>query len=225
MKNNKGFSIIFLVIIIIVVASVVVLGFYYRSRIVSPQYSISETLTDGNSSQNVASSSVNADTVNSVNTSKTNTTEPVGVMRTFKSSFKSGYEGHYIIVSYQFAYSSSKYSVSTGNGNTKIIINDKKTGKSNSIDIFNNGAAGYASSRQIWQNFPGVAQFCPSCVVVDYTVPAKGASGMFIASSPDKEVIIYGHAPGFVIAKFNKPALDLEKILQTLTIQIAPVAY
>ncbi|MDP3772014.1 MAG: DUF308 domain-containing protein [bacterium] len=71
-----------------------------------------------------------------------------------------------------------------------------------------------ASSQDVWN----ILKQCPTCTAVKNTLTLPDARDVLAFANEKEKWIIFQHDPGFVVAHFQQPSEDAEKVLQSLVI-------
>ncbi|HYC83221.1 MAG TPA: GerMN domain-containing protein [Candidatus Paceibacterota bacterium] len=144
-----------------------------------------------------------------------NGTQTEGDVKTYSQTFQTGFEGENTKVTYQLAYPADSFTVS-GNQAT-ISIKETATGKTHTVTILNNSGAGFMSSQEAFEGTDAKG-FCSGCASASAGMSFKAGTDVKAWANADKEVIVFKHAPGFVIAKLYKPSAAVKDVLKTLSI-------
>ena len=99
---------------------------------------------------------------------------------------------------------------------SKVIMSEQ--GRAHTIEVFYNGAAGFSSSRNLWNEH--LKSRCPDCHELSaQPLPIKNASDFVAFANQKHEIIIFAHEPGFLILTLEKPSEDARIILSLLQIE------
>ena len=134
----------------------------------------------------------------------------------YKDSFVVGYEGDFQKISYSLSYPGNNFSISSmASRPSTVIIRNLKDDSISTIRFFYNGAAGFESATQIWNE--QYKSLCPNCVKSSAAFHYQTKDYAVYEDNSD-EWIIFSQIPGFVIADLKKPADNTVKILQSLSV-------
>lgn len=142
--------------------------------------------------------------------------EPLTLYSSLLKAYFEGYDRLY----YEFIYPESDFSITTSPKDRTIMIREIATGKTDIINISYEGGRGY--NPQDYWNYT-LKQSCASCEPVANPISIKNAQGLTTFANQDKEWIIFngpsvgGGRAWLFAAELHKPAIEMEKILSTLT--------
>ncbi len=137
----------------------------------------------------------------------------------------SGFEGYNAQTTYTLQYDPADFSVSTpaGHQNTVNIkaLTKGNSGKTSTIQIFNNEGAGFADSEDLFKNLA----LCPLCKKVANNVfftkiSAAAISDQISYSANGEEWVVFKHEPGFVIIRMLAPDDKLKSVIASLALSV-----
>ena len=135
-------------------------------------------------------------------------------LKTISASYLTGFEAEFYRISYSLNYDPKVLTARPmASAQNTIQLYEKSTGNLDTIRIFYNGAAGFSSPQDIWENL--YKPNCPKCARIDYSSFIQNSVAY---GDNSDEWIIYPHAPGFIIAHFKIPANNAIQALSTLNI-------
>lgn len=140
----------------------------------------------------------------------------------FSGTWYSGYEGYFTNVSYTLNYDTKKVTVSKVNENNLKLV-DLDAGKESGVWFFNNDGAGFASSKDIWENHYKEFSQCKNCVVTSNILSFNTSNfqdaptDMLTFENASEYWVITKVYPGFIAIKLAKGTENIRKVLETLT--------
>ncbi|OGZ97091.1 MAG: hypothetical protein A3I44_01035 [Candidatus Sungbacteria bacterium RIFCSPLOWO2_02_FULL_51_17] len=142
------------------------------------------------------------------------------VMKEFRGSFVSGFEGDYKTISYSLKYKSPMFAIETTSEDASTIEVNEAGGRRHTIKIFSNAAAGLGSPDEAWGAL-GLHELCADCTKAAIpAVMAKIGDGAAWASD-EREVFIFSREPGLVIMSIERPT-EVLGVLETFTLTVGP---
>lgn len=134
----------------------------------------------------------------------------------YNDSFIVGYEGDFQKVSYSLTYPKDNFAVqSMASAPSTVIIRTLKDNSINTLKFFYNGAAGFESAQQLWDQ-----QYkfqCPDCLKSSAKLDHQTSDYIIYENNSD-EWIVFAQMPGFVIADLKKPSIDSINIIESLVV-------
>jgi len=137
-------------------------------------------------------------------------------MDTFRSSYVTGYEGDFTEFSYTLKYPEDQFMI-TGKGR-KASITEFENGNVHALTFFWNGAAGFASTREFWENQGS----CSACTESESVMRLRSAKEVLGFEDEKKEYAIASLGDFFLIAEFMKPADAARDVLATFAFATRP---
>jgi len=137
-------------------------------------------------------------------------------MGTFTSSYVAGYEGDFTEFSYTLKYPEDQFVV-FGEGR-KASITELQNGNVHTLTFFWNGAAGFASTKEFWENQGS----CKTCAESEHPVSIAGAKEALSFADEKKEYTVASLGDFFLIAEFMKPADAVRKVAETFAFSTRP---
>ena len=140
----------------------------------------------------------------------------------FSGTWYSGYEGYFTNVSYTLNYDTEKITVSKVNENNLKLV-DLDTGKESGVWFFNNDGAGFASSKDIWENHYKEFSKCNDCTVTSNILSFNVSNfqdtptDMLTFENASEYWVITKVYQGFIAIKLAKTSENTRKVLETLT--------
>jgi hypothetical protein len=141
---------------------------------------------------------------------------PTSILDTFSNSYVVGYEGDFQKVAYQFSYPKDKFLLeSKVTSSFLVTIKNLSTEQVDTVSFFYNGAAGFPSAKELWDN--QYKPQCPDCSISpdNFSYPTND---MVTYSNSTDEWVIFAQTPGFIIAHMKQPTNEVLKILQSLQV-------
>ncbi len=148
--------------------------------------------------------------------STVNAPSPSPELATFSNSYVVGYEGDFQNIAYQFSYPKDKFSLKSKVTLPSLVtIENLSNNQINTVSFFYNGAAGFPSAKDFWEN--QYKSQCPDCLPSLNNFSYK-TNDVATYSNITDEWIIFAQTPGFVIAHLKKPVDESLKIIQSLQV-------
>lgn len=139
-------------------------------------------------------------------------------LETFSNSYVVGYEGDFDKIFYSLQYPKNNFELSSKITSPSIItIKNKKSGTLNTLSFFYNGAAGFTSSQEFWENL--YKSQCIKCVQTTNKINQSLSNDIVSYSDTTDEWIIFSKTPGFITAHITKPSDEVVKIIESLVIK------
>jgi len=139
-------------------------------------------------------------------------------LETFSNSYVVGYEGDFDNISYSLQYPKNDFKLSSKTTSPSIItIENKKTGTLDTLSFFYNGAAGFNSSQEFWENL--YKSQCIKCTQTTNKINQSLSSDIISYSNTTDEWIIFSKTPGFITAHITKPSDEIIKIIESLIVK------
>jgi hypothetical protein len=141
---------------------------------------------------------------------------PTSILETFSNSYVVGYEGDFKNITYRFSYPKDKFSLkSKVTFPSLVTIKNLSNEQINTVSFFYNGAAGFPSAKDFWDN--QYETQCPDCLISPNSL-SYPTNDMATYSNSTDEWVIFAQTPGFVIAHLKKPSAEALKIVQSLQV-------
>lgn len=141
---------------------------------------------------------------------------PATNLSTYQNSYITGYEGDYERITYFLSYSAGLFAVrSKVTAPSTVTIRNLKNSAINTISFFYNGAAGFSSAKELWEN-QYEAQ-CNDCFKIVNAINYPSDDIITHANATD-EWVIFAQTPGFVIAHLKKPVSNAIAVVESLAV-------
>lgn len=131
----------------------------------------------------------------------------------YTTTYRSGYEGDFDDITIALDYLPSKFSVSKNTSN-EVVIKELATSKSSKVKFFWNGAAGFTSSTDLWNN----TKPCADCKKIANNISIAGAADQVTYENANTEYVVYAKDRGFVVLTLQKPLDQIMSVVDSIKV-------